>query len=145
MAAGDITPEADPGHHCAAPDNARTFGHGPAIDECRLDEDGHLVAGNDEYSSFVNFCPFCGARAPKGIPAPPPAPKVGPTGSPILEWEVRDVSGFTAVAGFPGVRPEWVADFTCENGAQGFAGAWGDRKPGEQGWVWAYWTTGNEE
>ncbi len=38
-------------------------GYGPAIDECREDEDGRLWAFNSEYETQVNFCPFCGHEA----------------------------------------------------------------------------------
>jgi hypothetical protein len=36
---------------------------GPAIDECIERNDGTLWVGNPEFSSRVNFCPFCGYAA----------------------------------------------------------------------------------
>jgi hypothetical protein len=36
---------------------------GPAVTVCLEREDGSLWAGNMEYTSRVNFCPFCGFRA----------------------------------------------------------------------------------
>jgi len=38
---------------------------GPAITYCKSDEDGYLWAGNFEYETMVNFCPFCGKKAEK--------------------------------------------------------------------------------
>ncbi len=36
---------------------------GHAIDGCKEDEYGFLWAGNGEYETMVNFCPFCGYKA----------------------------------------------------------------------------------
>jgi hypothetical protein len=36
---------------------------GPAVEYCWTGRDGHLWAGNGEYESMVNFCPFCGYKA----------------------------------------------------------------------------------
>ena len=56
-------------HHCAAPRGIAGSGlFGEAIDRCDEEESGHFTVDNGEYSSYVNFCPFCGAKAPKGIP-----------------------------------------------------------------------------
>ena len=38
---------------------------GPAIDYCYEERDGTLWAGNGEYESMVNYCPFCGRKARK--------------------------------------------------------------------------------
>jgi len=38
-------------------------GYGEAIDHCYEDLDGSLHAGNDEYCSQVNFCPYCGYKS----------------------------------------------------------------------------------
>jgi len=38
--------------------------NGPAIEECDEREDGSFWVGNSEYGSQVNYCPFCGAKAP---------------------------------------------------------------------------------
>ena len=45
-------------HHCEGilPSEA----YGEAITHCIEDDNGKLWAGNDEYSSQVNFCPYCG-------------------------------------------------------------------------------------
>lgn len=57
-------------HHCStaglSPQAQRERGW--AIDVCVEDEQGHFRVQNDEYSSLVAFCPFCGQRAP----TPPP-------------------------------------------------------------------------
>ena len=37
--------------------------YGQALDGCWEDESGELWAGNGEYSSRVNYCPFCGFKA----------------------------------------------------------------------------------
>ena len=37
--------------------------YGSAIEECVEDADGTLWVGNHEYSTRVNFCPFCGFKA----------------------------------------------------------------------------------
>lgn len=54
-------------HNCKlyAPYNA----YGEAIEYCieDEDEDGKFWAGNDEYESQVNYCPVCGAKAPKQV------------------------------------------------------------------------------
>lgn len=41
---------------------------GPAITVCHEDPKGHLWVTNDEYTTRVNFCPFCGFVAPMQIP-----------------------------------------------------------------------------
>ncbi len=40
---------------------------GPAITECWQDSTGTLWVSNGEYSSTVNFCPYCGYKAPKQL------------------------------------------------------------------------------
>lgn len=40
---------------------------GAAVVTCREHADGTLWADNDEYSSRVNFCPFCGFKARQPI------------------------------------------------------------------------------
>ena len=42
-------------------------GYGPAVTFCHEDEEGKLWAENGEYASQVNYCPFCGFRAPTQI------------------------------------------------------------------------------
>ncbi len=37
---------------------------GSAVDYCVEDGTGRFWAGNGEYESRVNWCPYCGARAP---------------------------------------------------------------------------------
>lgn len=57
------------GPHCCMP-IWRTIpkeGYGNAIDLCEEHEDGTFWAGNSEYGSQVNFCPFCGQKAPVQI------------------------------------------------------------------------------
>ena len=52
-------------HYCelSAPDRA----YGPAIECCTEDADGFFWAENGEYSSQVNYCPVCGAKAPRQV------------------------------------------------------------------------------
>lgn len=38
-----------------------------AILECNENDAGEFRAGNDEYLAQVNFCPYCGAKAPTQI------------------------------------------------------------------------------
>jgi hypothetical protein len=38
---------------------------GSAVDYTRIDEDGKMWVGNDEYETQVNHCPFTGQPAPK--------------------------------------------------------------------------------
>ena len=38
--------------------------YGPAISYCRENWEGQYWVGNDEYNSQVNFCPYCGKKAP---------------------------------------------------------------------------------
>lgn len=37
--------------------------YGNAIDKCIELNDGTLMVDNDEYSSQVNYCPYCGYEA----------------------------------------------------------------------------------
>ena len=37
---------------------------GPAIERCYEDNAGKFWVTNDEYSSQVFYCPYCGAKAP---------------------------------------------------------------------------------
>ncbi len=52
--------------HCCEPsyalDAGNIQGHEPAIFICEADDNGFLWVSNDEYSSRVNFCPYCGFR-----------------------------------------------------------------------------------
>jgi hypothetical protein len=49
-------------HQCdgALPENS----YGAAIEDCSENENGELWVGNGEYESQVNFCPYCGFKAP---------------------------------------------------------------------------------
>mgnify|MGYP001586198926 CR=1 FL=1 len=47
-------------------DSVNIDGYGPAIEYCHGRDDGSLWAGNSEYGTRVNFCPFCGLKAPVG-------------------------------------------------------------------------------
>ena len=38
-------------------------GYGEALEWCSEEEDGRLFVTNCEYTSFVNFCPYCGYEA----------------------------------------------------------------------------------
>lgn len=53
-------------HECPAittPD----LDYGPAITEILESEDGEFWATNGEYTSQINYCPWCGLKAPKQI------------------------------------------------------------------------------
>jgi hypothetical protein len=39
-------------------------GYGAAIEYCYEDENKKFWVGNGEYGSQVNYCPFCGEKAP---------------------------------------------------------------------------------
>lgn len=41
--------------------------YGAAVEACYEREDGTFWVSNGEYSSQVNYCPVCGAKAPKQI------------------------------------------------------------------------------
>lgn len=47
-----------------------SYSYGPAIDDCFEDEKGFLFVTNGEYSSVVNFCPFCGYESKNKITKP---------------------------------------------------------------------------
>jgi hypothetical protein len=49
-------------HRCFQP-----AGYCEAIDGCDENDRGEFWVGNGEYSSRVNFCPVCGAKAPAQI------------------------------------------------------------------------------
>lgn len=48
-------------HKCNFYSESRIYG--PAVDVCFEQDDGSLWVGNGEYSSRINFCPFCGYKA----------------------------------------------------------------------------------
>ena len=50
-------------HNCLLPTGAVNGGWGHAILECFQAEGTRMFAGNDEYMSQVNYCPFCGQKA----------------------------------------------------------------------------------
>jgi len=55
-------------HECSGDSYNRGFygGYNEAVEDCSEDDDGAFSVDNDEgCSSQVNFCPFCGAKAPK--------------------------------------------------------------------------------
>ena len=49
-------------HFCKGNYPARHYG--VAITYCAEDEDGSFWAGNGEYESQVDYCPYCGTKAP---------------------------------------------------------------------------------
>lgn len=54
-------------HNCEpswVKDESNSSGYGLAVDYCQENEHGELWVGNGEYASRVNFCPFCGYKAP---------------------------------------------------------------------------------
>ena len=58
-------------HACHPPDwttNKPNWGMwGNAIECCEENEKGEFWVDNGEYSSRVNFCPYCGTKAPAQI------------------------------------------------------------------------------
>ncbi len=48
-------------HDCKAEFNYLEYG--TAITQCFEREDGRFFAGNDEYTSEVDYCPMCGKKA----------------------------------------------------------------------------------
>lgn len=65
----DISRDSIP-HACPIAVDPDWSGYGKAIntDEIVEQPDGSLWAGNDEYGTRVNFCPFCGYKAKVPIP-----------------------------------------------------------------------------
>ncbi len=41
--------------------------YGPAIIYCMETDTGHFLCGGEEYESEVNYCPYCGAKAPTQV------------------------------------------------------------------------------
>ena len=41
--------------------------YGVAVDDCWEADDGTFITDNGVYSNRVNFCPFCGTKAPTQI------------------------------------------------------------------------------
>ena len=56
--------------HCCTLDSP-SAAYGVAVDMCHEKPDGTFWASNGEYSSQVNYCPVCGARAPKQVEEQP--------------------------------------------------------------------------
>lgn len=55
-------------HRCTGEVFERGYwgGYNEAVDICSEHEDGSFIVENDDgQSSQVNYCPFCGAKAPK--------------------------------------------------------------------------------
>lgn len=50
-------------HYCESTNDAKWGMYGNAIDKCIELNDGTLMVDNDEYSSQVNYCPYCGYEA----------------------------------------------------------------------------------
>ena len=48
-------------HDCTIPEYLEESSYGHAIISC-YEQDGKLWAGNGEYTTEVNFCPFCGCK-----------------------------------------------------------------------------------
>lgn len=57
-------------HYCSEDDffeNGKKVNHGEAVHTCYEKESGYLVVCNSEYLNDVNYCPFCGYKAKKGV------------------------------------------------------------------------------
>ena len=52
-------------HFCRRPEDARSIGRYQAITSCSGDADGVFWVRFADAATQVNFCPFCGARAPR--------------------------------------------------------------------------------
>jgi hypothetical protein len=52
-------------HNCSL--DAPSDAYGAAVEDCYETEEGEFWVSNGEYSSRVNCCPVCGAKAPKQI------------------------------------------------------------------------------
>ena len=52
-------------HACEASEDTETGEYGFAVDQCWEEDDGRFWASNGEYANVVDFCPFCGAKAPQ--------------------------------------------------------------------------------
>lgn len=46
-------------HYCETPAGFKVRCYGAAFDHCKEDIEGVFWVSNGEYSSQVNFCPFC--------------------------------------------------------------------------------------
>ena len=72
-----INPEIEVSHQCLVPDKAADGRCGHAVTYCeetacgndspQAHEAGTLFAGNGEYESQVNYCPFCGYKASEPV------------------------------------------------------------------------------
>jgi len=60
-----------PKHRCAgwlpAPPLRNGGESGGAVEECFENENGQLWVSNGEYCSQVNYCPYCGFKAPRQV------------------------------------------------------------------------------
>ena len=50
-------------HKCEG-DNPVPNSYGLAITYCEEDEKGRFIVSNEEYGSYVDWCPYCGLKAP---------------------------------------------------------------------------------
>lgn len=57
-------------HYCEVPDAWPFANYGPAAGVCWEDGDGFMWIGNGEYTTQVNYCPFCGKRAKTPVKLP---------------------------------------------------------------------------
>lgn len=85
-------------HECRQ-SNYPSDGHGTAIYECVENDKGELWAGNDEYGTRVNYCPFCGFKARTPVAVNEPAPELPAAFWPegVARYEKRGVGGWFAV------------------------------------------------
>lgn len=88
-----IKPVADPLHRCVAPELKNRLprrSYGAAIDHCIGSPEGIFYVENDEYSSIVSYCPFCGAKAPLAPQDAPPLTELVGVGASLLLPDFTD-------------------------------------------------------
>lgn len=58
----------EPGYHLVKDRFVfQSRGYGAAVESCVEDTEGRLWCDNSEYGTQVNFCPFCGYKAPQQV------------------------------------------------------------------------------
>ena len=75
-----------PPHRCAGNLPDRDYDTGSAIYQC-AEDNGRLWIKNDEYASQVNYCPYCGYKAPVQLTPVPIAHPGNYPGDQRQEWK----------------------------------------------------------
>ncbi len=58
-------------HRCSGDLPYHPQSYGAALTKCYEDKLGCLYVDNGEYSTQVNYCPYCGYKAPQQVSAQP--------------------------------------------------------------------------